>query len=368
MMKVPQHNYPTKSSPTKYFVGSLPGNTLPQTLEMYFSKYGKIVSLEIIKNPKTNLSKGYGFLLIQLYRPESEFLSIEHFFSNRVISVRSYMKGKDLQQNTVSFLSKRLFVKRVPEWMNDQDLYEYFIQFGPIEMVYVTPNFAVKQLNSLIGFVHFVEKESLDEVLQSELHYIKGRPVKCSAYDREKTKKTISNENILVSNKNEQLYLGHSSENYEEQNRNGETKNSFGNSLHEKGTFSDNSSRIPSSLSPSNSPKIQARTRGPRLESIHELYQTKNKAEISEVQNYLKTDHEIKFKSQLRPLNSSQQENPNSKQKSQILQTCSKLRHGSENLRFNLFERTTSSYQHQVSRSDYPLGSPSPNLATFPLN
>lgn len=364
-MKALHVNSTSKNVPTKYFVGSLPGNTQPQALEKHFSIYGKIVSLEIIKNPKTNLSKGYGFLLIQLCLPESDFLGIEHFFSNRVISVRPYMKGKDLQQNTVSFLSKRLFVKRVPEWMNEQDLLEYFVQFGPIEMVYVTPNFAVKQLNSLIGFVHFVDKESLDEVLQSELHYIKGRPVKCSAYDREKTKKTALDETHPMSGKSGHLCRENSSERHEEQYRVGTTKNSFGHSLHDKVTLSDNSSRIPSSLSPSNSPKIQARLRGPRLESIHELYQAKNKAGYSEVQNYVKLGRSVNRNNRLTLLNSSQQENPNSKTKQDILQTCSKLDHGSENLRFNHFKISN---QHQVPSSDYPRGSPWPIYASAQLN
>ena len=364
-MKASHANSNPKTLPTKYFVGSLPGNTQPQALETYFSKYGKIVSLEIIKNPKTNLSKGYGFLLIQLCLPESDFISIEHFFSNRVISVRPYMKGKDLQQNTVSFLSKRLFIKRVPEWMNEQDLHEYFVQFGPIEMVYVTPNFAVKQLNSLIGFVHFVEKDSLDEVLQSELHYIKGRPVKCSAYDREKTKKTALDEKEPMRGKSGLLCKNNSSEQDEEQNRVGTTKNSFGHSLHEKVTFSDNSSRIPSSLSPSNSPKIQARPRGPRLESIHEIYQANIKAGDSEVQNYVKLGRSIN--NNPRALNSSQQENPNSKTKPEILKTCSKLLHRSENLRFNNLSIRMSD-QHQVPASGYPRGSPSQYHASVHFN
>jgi hypothetical protein len=358
-----------KSLPTKYFVGSLPGNTQPQALEMHFSKYGKIVSLEVIKNPKTNLSKGYGFLLIQLYRPESEFISIDHFFSNRIISVRPYMKGKDLQKNTVSFLSKRLFVKRVPEWMNELDLYEYFVQFGPIEMVYVTPNFALKQLNSLIGFVHFVHKESLDEVLKTELHHINGNPVKCSAYDREKAKKTAQDEKNLMSGKSGHLCFDNSSETHEEQNRKGATKNSFGQSLQEKVTFSDNSSRIPSSLSPSNSPKIQSRLRGPRLESIHELYQSKNKAGYSEAQNYLKLENSIKDNPSYTPLNSSQQENPSSKVKKEFLRSCSKLLHRSENLRLNYFQiQTSSQYHHRVSRSGYPRDGPSVHDCSVHLN
>jgi RNA recognition motif-containing protein len=366
-MKISQVNFNSKSIPTKYFVGSLPGNTQTQALEMHFSKYGKVVSLEIIKNPKTSLSKGYGFLLIQLYLPESEFICIEHYFANRVISVRPYMKGKDLQQNTLSFLSKRLFVKRVPEWMNEQDLYEYFVQFGPIEMVYVTPNFAVKQLNSLIGFVHFVQKASLDDVLQSEMHYIKGRPVKCSAYDREKAKKTVLDENKAISGRGGRLCLDDSCDILEEQNRNGTTKTSFGHSLQEKVTFSDNSSRIPSSLSPSSSPKIQARPRGRRLESIHELYQIQNKAGYSEARNNLELGRCRIKNPQQNPLNSTQQENPNSKERQEFLHTCSKLLHGSENLRFN-HPAINTSIQRQVSRRVYQSDSPSAHFFTVHRN
>ena len=176
-----------KKSNSRFFLGSLPGNMDGVALlGDYFSYFGEVISIEVIKNPKTHLSKGYGFLSISLRISEEEFVKVHHFFQGRFISVRKYIKGKDLAANTENFLSKRLFVKSIPEWMTQDDLQDYFKQFGPIEMAYLTPNYAVKQVKSQIGLVHFKNQSSIEDVLRRGIHYIKGIAVKCSAFESKK--------------------------------------------------------------------------------------------------------------------------------------------------------------------------------------
>ena len=187
----------------KFFLGSLPGNLDENLLLNYFSDFGKIISLEIIKNPKTNLSKGFGFLVINLNITLVEFTSSIHTFNNRNISVRRYLKGKELENNVQSIMSKRLFIKRIPEWIVEKDIKEYFQQFGNIEMVYLTQNYAVKQIKSLIGFVHFELEYSINKVLESEIHYVKNAALRCSIYDPKKNKPAIP---FLDSNKRGNKY------------------------------------------------------------------------------------------------------------------------------------------------------------------
>lgn len=44
------------------FVGNLSPETTEATLEKLFSEFGEIVSLKIIKDPETGMSKGFGFV------------------------------------------------------------------------------------------------------------------------------------------------------------------------------------------------------------------------------------------------------------------------------------------------------------------
>ena len=177
----------------KFFLGSLPGKVDENQLELYFSGFGEVLNLEVVKNLKTRLSKGYGFLVINLSVTELSFTEVDHYFDNRKISVRRYMKGKELEENVQSILSKRLFIKRIPENIKDKDIEDYFQQFGTISMVYLTQNYAVKQMKSLIGFVHFEDESSINKVLVSEIHYIKTVAVKCSIYDPSKNKPIATN-------------------------------------------------------------------------------------------------------------------------------------------------------------------------------
>ncbi|HCS79038.1 TPA: RNA-binding protein [Patescibacteria group bacterium] len=46
----------------KLFIGCLPTNTTEQTLNELFVPFGQIVSLTIIKDERTRMSRGFGFV------------------------------------------------------------------------------------------------------------------------------------------------------------------------------------------------------------------------------------------------------------------------------------------------------------------
>jgi heterogeneous nuclear ribonucleoprotein A1/A3 len=46
----------------KLFIGGLDYRTTDETLKSYFEKWGKIVDVVVMKDPKTKRSRGFGFI------------------------------------------------------------------------------------------------------------------------------------------------------------------------------------------------------------------------------------------------------------------------------------------------------------------
>lgn len=168
---------------SQYFVGSLPGVVEENELSDYFSNFGVVESLQLVKNKKTSVCKGFGFVSLTLKIEPEIFRSIKHKFMGREIFIRPHLKGEELEKQTSDFTSKRLFINNVPSWMSEQDLCNYFSRFGTVELSYISPNFSPKKKPAgLIGFINFGNKESVASVLKQPKHSILGHAVKCAQF------------------------------------------------------------------------------------------------------------------------------------------------------------------------------------------
>ena len=69
------------------FVGCLPSLTSEQDLIRYFSYYGEVTKVRIVKDKKTKISKGYAYVTMRHSRVVSTITSEEHWLDNRLIEV-----------------------------------------------------------------------------------------------------------------------------------------------------------------------------------------------------------------------------------------------------------------------------------------
>ncbi len=174
----------------KYFLGSLPGLVDEESLCQYMSKFGQVYELDVIRKKKSKLCKGYAFVTMKLHMNEIDFLNTRHIYQDRQIFIRWYMKGDDLYHNKSAFLLRRLFINKVPSWLSSYDLIDYFGKFGHIEHAYIAPNYGTHKSESYIGFVNFVDNETLNKVLSIKDHFIKGIKVNCQPFVDKKAKLT----------------------------------------------------------------------------------------------------------------------------------------------------------------------------------
>ena len=126
-------------SHAKIFVGSLPGfMTESQVLE-FFSKYGKIGSIEI-KPRQDNPSKNSGYCVLQVHNKVSfhKIISFEHLeiFPGRYVVCKPFMKGTELKKATRNLDKRRLIVKHVPSSIKEHDLRLYFERYAAVENIF----------------------------------------------------------------------------------------------------------------------------------------------------------------------------------------------------------------------------------------
>lgn len=130
---------PFSKSHAKIFVGSLPGfMTESQVLE-FFSKYGKIDSIDI-KPRQDNPNKNAGYCVLQVHNKVSfhKIISFEHLeiFPGRYVVCKPFMKGTELKKATRNLDKRRLIVKLVPSSITEHDLRLYFERFAAVENIF----------------------------------------------------------------------------------------------------------------------------------------------------------------------------------------------------------------------------------------
>lgn len=191
--------YKSIVEPKTYFVGSLPGTVQDEELTSYFSRFGGVVGIDVIKKRRSNICRGYGFVLIDLNISESDFLSSEHYFEGRKLTVEPYIDGARLSSKKAEFANRRLFIKNLPPWVTDADLWQYFSKFGKVELAYKAANHDHhRSLN--IGCVTFSDTASLDRVMASSTHVVGGQQVKCDRFNRKDKLSPCRQETCLTPN------------------------------------------------------------------------------------------------------------------------------------------------------------------------
>jgi len=188
----------------EFFIGGINGRLSESQLSKYFKVYGNVKSTSIIKNRKTGLTSGFGFLRIRLEMPIQQFLSIKHIIGNILVDVQPSLDRGAAKQKAENERIKKIFVGGLPKNFTDGSLKHHFAIFGEIERAYVVKDCASGKTRGF-GFVIFREIESVANVLDLEEFIIEGKiiHIKCSV-SKEEIKKS-QNQNLVYPIKDENL-------------------------------------------------------------------------------------------------------------------------------------------------------------------
>lgn len=178
------------------YIGDLDENIHDETLHDFFSRFGPIHFVRIMRDPATGKSRGFGFVNF-IYPRDAE-------------SARQYAQYEKLGRKNIRIMFKRnirdlapeanVFVKNLDPNVTVKDLEHHFSQVGPIICAKVSTNSDGSSLG--YGYVQYEKKEDADTAVKA----LQGSKLKESELQlhsfqpKDRRGSTIARRNVYIKN------------------------------------------------------------------------------------------------------------------------------------------------------------------------
>ncbi|TIA88991.1 hypothetical protein E3P99_02277 [Wallemia hederae] len=110
----------TDEAARKIFIGGLNWDTTEDSLKEYFSRFGDVVQLNIMRDPNTNKSRGFGFLTFADIDSVQQVMIRDHWLDGKLIDPKRNMHRHD------NLKHKKIFVGGIPLQMPVEQVVEEF--------------------------------------------------------------------------------------------------------------------------------------------------------------------------------------------------------------------------------------------------
>lgn len=163
-------------SAAKLFVGGLSWQTSTEKLRQYFSMFGTVTDVLIMKDPITQRSRGFGFITFTDAEAVEKVLKVPiHTLDGKKIDPKhATPKNRPKLANK----TKKIFVGGVSQDTSADEVKAYFSQFGKVEETVMLMDQQTKRHRGF-GFVTFENEDVVDRICEIHFHTIKNKKVEC---------------------------------------------------------------------------------------------------------------------------------------------------------------------------------------------
>lgn len=161
----------------KVFIGSLSYTTTDDSLRDYFAKFGELVDCVIMKESKTNKSRGFGFVTYAKSPMVDEMMKHRpHRLDGRELETKRATPREDAGKPGAETSTKKLFVGAIKEAITEDHLRDYFTKYGKIEECVIMKD---KETNKSRGFafVTFDDYDPVDKIVLEKFHNVNGQSI-----------------------------------------------------------------------------------------------------------------------------------------------------------------------------------------------
>ncbi|KAG2482743.1 hypothetical protein HYH03_018337 [Edaphochlamys debaryana] len=158
----------------KLFLGGLSWDTTEEKLKEYFSKYGEVQDVVVMRDRHTRRPRGFGFITFADPAAAQAACAEPHTIDSRQIDAKpSVPAGEGGQQPR----SKKIFVGGLAPETDDAQLKAYFEQYGVVVEALVMVDHNSGRSRGF-GFVTFGEETSVEKVFAAgQMHELGGKQV-----------------------------------------------------------------------------------------------------------------------------------------------------------------------------------------------
>jgi RNA recognition motif-containing protein len=178
-----QRHNPLEDRRCKFFIGGLPSNVDEDMLFHYFSQFGKIEKISIIKDKKKGYSKGYGFVTCAKIGTKVAIKNKSHYFYGRKADISEPTTKEQSRALKFQLYNKKIYIPNMDLRISSHDLKVYFCKFGQVVKVYTVEDVTKTMDRKQIGYIEFSTMDERDGVFSTKkFHSIKGFRLECHKY------------------------------------------------------------------------------------------------------------------------------------------------------------------------------------------
>lgn len=163
------------NDPGKMFIGGLSWQTTPENVREYFSQFGDVAEVMVMKDPATRRSRGFGFITFTNSVSVNKVLAYPaHQLDGKLIEPKVAVPRKTNPKLVMR--TKKIFVGGLSATTSLEDVKAYFEQFSKVKESMLAYD-KVTNRHRGFGFVTFDNEDVVDKICEIHFHEINGKMV-----------------------------------------------------------------------------------------------------------------------------------------------------------------------------------------------